>query len=433
MKTYIWAQLSEQEKQQVLQRPVRDEESSRVAKVQAIIEQVQTQGDAALRAFTQQYEGLALTQFVVTQEEFAQAQQAVSLESQAAIQFAYQQIKTYHAAFLPKTKGLATAPGVYCERQPRPIPRVGLYVPGGSAPLVSAVLMLGVPANLAHCPLKVLCTPANAAGAIDPHILVAAQMCEIDHVYKLGGAQAIAAMAYGTETIPKVDKIFGPGNAWVTTAKMAVAQDPLGAAIDMPAGPSELVVIADNAANPDWVAADLLSQAEHGPDSQVLLIALAEEFCHQVAQAISTQLAALSRREIAHQSLAHCRLIIAENMAQALAISNHYAPEHVILQVSNPAQYVSQIDNAGAVFLGPWTPETVGDYVTGSNHVLPTNGYARSYSGLSVVDFVKFINVQTVTEAGLRQIGPYAAQLAAIEGLTAHQQAVTRRLSEVAV
>ena len=287
--------------------------------------------------------------------------------------------------------------------------------------------MLGVPSALAKCPLRVLCTPANKEGKINPYLLVAASLSGIDQVYKLGGAQAIAAMAYGTESIPKIDKIFGPGNAWVTQAKILVAQDPLGAAIDMPAGPSELLVIADSNANPEFVAADLLSQAEHGPDSQVILITLAKEFASAVEQALAKQLSTLSRRAIAEKSLLHARIIIVETVTEAIAISNHYAPEHLILQVAQAEDYVEQIQNAGAVFLGAWAPETVGDYVTGSNHVLPTSGYARNYSGLSVLDFMKFINVQNLTEAGLQAIGPYAAELAEIEGLTAHKQAVVLR------
>jgi histidinol dehydrogenase len=428
MKKYIWNKLSATEQKLILQRPVSKDQDNCREQTQKIIAQVQQQGDSALIHLTQQYEGVCLTNFAVTAEEFSAAYKQVDSKTLAAIKFAYQQIETQHALNLPSTKKLSVIPGVACERQPRPIQRVGLYVPGGSAPLVSTALMLGVPSRLANCPLRVLCTPANKEGKINPYLLVAASLSGIDQIYKLGGAQAIAAMAYGTESIPKVDKLFGPGNAWVTQAKILVAQDPLGAAIDMPAGPSELLVIADAEASPEFVAADLLSQAEHGPDSQVILITLSEKFAIATEQALEKQLKQLSRYLIAEKSLLHARIIIVETAVQAIAISNHYAPEHLILQVAQAEQYVEQIQNAGAVFLGAWAPETVGDYVTGSNHVLPTSGYARNHSGLSVLDFMKFINVQTVTKEGLQAIGPYAAAIAEIEGLTAHKQAVTFRL-----
>ena len=430
MKKYIWNKLSALEQNSILQRPVSANQNECRAQTTKIIAQVQQQGDCALINLTQQYDGVSLNNFLVTADEFSDAYQQIDTETLAAIKFAYEQITAQHAAYLPSAKNISIISGVACQRQPRPIPRVGLYVPGGSAPLVSTALMLGVPSRLANCPLRVLCTPANKEGKINPYLLVAASLSGIDQVYKLGGAQAIAAMAYGTESIPKVDKIFGPGNAWVTQAKILVAQDPLGASIDMPAGPSELVVIADNNANPDFVAADLLSQAEHGPDSQVMLITLSEELATAVEQALEKQLSLLSRRSIAEKSLLYARVIIVEAVAQAIAISNQYAPEHLILQTAQAQSYVGQIQNAGAVFRN-WAPETVGDYVTGSNHVLPTSGYARNYSGLSVLDFMKFINVQTVTEEGLQAIGPYAAEIAEIEGLTAHKQAVVLRLDSL--
>jgi histidinol dehydrogenase len=306
----------------------------------------------------------------------------------------------------------------------------GIYVPGGTAPLISTVLMLGVPAQMAECPLRILSTPPNQDGSISPSILFAAKLCGIQNVFKVGGAQAIAAMAYGTQTIPKVDKIFGPGNSWVTQAKMQVSQDAFGSAIDMPAGPSEVMIIADDESNCDYVAADLLSQAEHGPDSQVLLITLSESFAIKTRQALIRQLAMLPRMQIAKQALENSSMIIVSTLEEAIEISNAYAPEHLILQIRNAKKYIPIIKNAGSVFIGPWTPETLGDYVTGANHVLPTNGYARSYSGLSVLDFMKFISFQTVTQQGLANIGPYAEKLAALEGLSAHKNAVSLRLKE---
>ena len=297
--------------------------------------------------------------------------------------------------------------------------------------MISTTLMLGVPAQIANIPTRILCTPPNANGEIDPRILYAAKLCGIKRIFKVGGAQAIAAMAFGTESIPKVNKIFGPGNSWVTEAKKIVAEDADGAMIDMPAGPSELMVIADDQANPAYVAADLLSQAEHGPDSQVILISLSEKFAEQTARALTAQITGLSRQKIIEESLRYCRFIVVDCVEDALVISNRYAPEHLMLQVKDPSQYTPEIKNAGSVFLGEWTPETVGDYVTGSNHVLPTNGYARSYSGLSVLDFIKFINFQKVTKDGLINIGAYAAKFAAMEKLDGHQQAVLIRLEEV--
>lgn len=430
MQIYSWSQLTQAQKTQLLLRPQLADQADIRAKTQAIIERVKQEGDAAVLDLIAAYDKVSLTQLKVTAEEWREAREKITPEELAAIEFAFAQIHAYHLAQLPKTHVTETTAGVRCERQARPIQRVGLYIPGGSAPLVSSVLMQGIPAHIAHCPLRVLVTPPNQAGKIDPRILVAAELCGIEHVFKVGGAQAIAAMAYGTQSIPKVDKIFGPGNAWVTQAKLLVSQDVNGASIDMPAGPSEVMVIADDAANPHFVAADLLSQAEHGPDSQVLLVAFSETFALAVKAAIQTQLQALTRRETAEKSLQHCRLIVVSSVQEAIGISNHYAPEHLILQMKNAEQYVSTIHHAGAIFVGPWAPETVGDYVTGSNHVLPTAGYARTWSGLSMMDFMKWVSVQYVTEEGLRTIGPYAEVLAAMEGLGAHRNAVSIRLEK---
>ncbi len=429
MKIYNWNQLSKDEQRQVLARPLlKDKENIRV-KTQEIIDSVKVHGDQTLRELTAKYDGAQIAQLQVTAEEFQQAAEQIDPAARTAIEFAKKQIETNHQAQLPYIQKIETCTGVLCERQARPIERVGLYIPGGSAPLVSAVLMQAVPAQIANCPLRILCTPPDASGTINPYILLAAELCGIKQVYKVGGAQAIAAMAYGTESIPKVDKIFGPGNAWVTQAKILVSQDAKGASIDMPAGPSEVMVIADAQANPIFVAADLLSQAEHGVDSQVMLITLSAAFAQQVERCLQTQLEKLPRRAIAQQALLNSRTIIADDIKQAIMINNYYAPEHLILQVENPEQFISSIQNAGAVFLGPWSPETVGDYVTGSNHVLPTYGYAKTFSGLSVTDFMKFINFQTVTRAGLEIIGPFAEKLAEIEGLDAHKNAVSLRLT----
>jgi len=313
----------------------------------------------------------------------------------------------------------------------RPISRVGLYVPAGSAPLPSTALMLGVPARIAGCCEVVLCSPARADGRCDDAVLYAARLTGVHKVFKLGGAQAIAAMAYGTASVPKCDKLFGPGNAWVTEAKLQVSSEPDGAAIDMPAGPSEVLVIADAAANPAFVAADLLSQAEHGPDSQVILLSDSAALLDRVALEVERQCAELPRAEIARQALAQSRLIAVASLAQAVEVSNRYAPEHLILQVTTPRRLLDGIASAGSVFLGAWTPESVGDYCSGSNHVLPTYGYARSYSGVSVASYQKQITVQELSADGLRGIGPCTATLAAAEQLEAHRRAVTLRLTEL--
>jgi histidinol dehydrogenase len=311
----------------------------------------------------------------------------------------------------------------------RPVARVGLYVPAGSAPLPSTALMLGVPARIAGCHEVVLCSPARADGRCDEAVLYAARLTGVHKVFKLGGAQAIAAMAYGTASVPKCDKLFGPGNAWVTEAKLQVSSDPDGAAIDMPAGPSEVLVIADARANPVFVAADLLSQAEHGPDSQVILLADSDELLDRVEREVQAQCAVLPRSAVAAQALSRSRLIRVASLAQAVEVSNRYAPEHLILQVAEPRALLDGIESAGSVFLGAWTPESVGDYCSGSNHVLPTYGYAKSYSGVSVASFQKQITVQQLSADGLRAIGPCTATLAAAEQLEAHRRAVTLRLA----
>ncbi len=420
MKIYTQAQIKNG-----LTRPsVRDNQEIN-QQVKNIIQQVQQSGDVALRELTLKLDGVQLSVIASTA-----AQPRLEPKAQQAIDIAYHNIHAFHKAqILPKIK-VETTPGVICEKITRPIQSIGLYIPGGTAPLISTTLMLGVPAQIAGNPNKILCTPPNKSGQIDPHILYAAQLCGIDTIYTLGGAQAIAAMAYGTQTIAKVDKIFGPGNAYVTAAKQYVAQDPNGAAIDLPAGPSEVLVIADDAANPTYVAADLLSQAEHGIDSQVILICLSNTFAEKLQKELERLLMQLPRSEIAKQSLSHSAIIIADDLNQAVEISNQYAPEHLIIQTHHARDLLSLVTRAGSVFLGAYAPESVGDYASGTNHVLPTYGYARSYSGLNLNDFMLHMSVQELTKQGLQTIGPHVEVLAGLEGLDAHALAVKVRLQD---
>lgn len=430
MNIYNWRKLSQIEREQLLQRPQLHNQQVILEKTKNLIEKVCNEGDQALLDLTAQLDGVQLTSFKVPVAEILLAEKELDDNTKATIVFAKAQIEQYHRAQLPKPLIVETQPGVWCERQYRPLANVGLYVPGGTAPLVSTVLMLGVPAQIVGCKKRILCTPPNAAGQIDPRILFAAKLCGIEHVYKVGGAQAIAAMAYGTTSIPKADKIFGPGNSWVTQAKLLIAQDPAGCLIDMPAGPTEVMIIADEIANPAFAAADLLSQAEHGTDSQVILLTASEDFAKLVQQEILKQLDQLPRYAIAKQALSAGRIFIVDDYQQAIEISNQYAPEHLILQLETYEDYVSEIENAGAVFLGCWSAEAIGDYVSGANHVLPTNGFARSYSGLTVNDYLKFIQFQTVTFPGLQTIAPYAEKMAQMEGLYGHQQAIAIRIKE---
>jgi histidinol dehydrogenase len=325
-----------------------------------------------------------------------------------------------------------TSQGVTCERLYVPLEAVGLYVPAGTAPLPSTAIMLAVPARLAGCRVRVLCTPPRPDGLADPAVLTVARLCGIDQVFKVGGAQAVAAMAYGTATVPKVDKIFGPGNSWVTAAKQIVARDADGAALDMPAGPSEVLVIADETARPGFVAADLLAQAEHSADAQVVLVTTSGNLAVACIAEVERQLPSLPRRAIAAQAIAGSRVILVPDLGTALEVSNRYAPEHLILQVRSPRDWLPRVRHAGSVFLGAWTPETMGDYCSGTNHVLPTYGHARAYSGLGVLDFVKRMTVQEVTPAGLADLGLTARTLARLESLDAHANAVTIRLDAIA-
>ena len=364
----------------------------------------------------------------MTEQEIEDAFAQLSDSQLAAIDLAIKNIQTFHKPQLTTDIRVETMPGVVCERISRPIESVGLYVPAGTAPLPSAAIMLAVPAITAGCRHIVLCTPPRPDGLADPSVLVAAYRAGIREMYKVGGAQAIAALAYGTESVPKVSKIFGPGNAWVTSAKSIVSADSNGAAIDMPAGPSEVLVIGDSNASPEFIAADLLSQAEHGVDSQVVFITDNAALAQEVRQETLAQLTLLSRESIAKRALENSRFIVVDNLEQAIEISNQYAPEHLILQVDEPREMLSRITNAGSVFLGRWTPESVGDYCSGTNHVLPTYGYAKAYSGLGVDQFLRQMTVQELSESGLEQLGDAVVSLAGLEGLDAHAAAVTRRL-----
>jgi histidinol dehydrogenase len=428
MKQLDWNRLDEAARRDALARPTQSRTDDLSGGVARIVAAVRERGDDALREFSAAYDGCALDALEVTEAEFAAAEAALDPALKAAIDEAAARIEHYHRATASKPVAVETAPGVRLERIVRPINRVGLYVPAGTAPLPSTALMLGVPARVAGCRSVVLCSPARADGNCDAAVLYAARVTGVHRVFKIGGAQAIAAMAYGTASVPRCDKLFGPGNAWVTEAKLQVSVDAGGASIDMPAGPSEVLVIADGEANPVFVAADLLSQAEHGPDSQVILLSPSTELIAKVAAEVERQRALLPRSQIAEKSLAQSRLIAVDSLAQAVEVSNRYAPEHLIVQVSDPHALLDGIESAGAIFLGEWAPESLGDYCSGSNHVLPTYGHARSYSGVSVSSFQKQITVQDVSAAGLRAIGPCAATLAAAEQLEAHRRAVTLRL-----
>jgi len=429
MRIEIWQDLTPEGQRAVLARPALANDASLTARVAAIIERVRSEGDAALLDLTAKLDRVELASLEVGEAEIEAAAARLTEAQRAAIRAAAANIETFHREQIPTPIDVETAAGVRCERVSRPIESVGLYVPAGNAPLPSTALMLGVPARLAGCPTRLLCSPPRADGRADPAVLYAAQVSGVQRVFKLGGAQAIAALAYGTETVPKVDKVFGPGSVWVTEAKAQVDRDPYGAARDYPAGPSEVLVIADSSADPAFVAADLLSQAEHGADSQVLLLTTSADLASAVATEIDSQKQTLPRRSMVEGALGHSRAIVVTDLAEAFAISNRYAPEHLILQIARPRDWLSQVRAAGSVFLGPWTPETVGDYCSGTNHVLPTYGFARRYSSLGVADFLRSMTVQELTTDGLRTLAPIATTLAALEGLDAHARAVTLRLA----
>ncbi|WP_345225718.1 histidinol dehydrogenase [Hymenobacter koreensis] len=411
------------------QRPAQAEAAQVAERVRQIFDDVRQRGDEALRHYAAELDGATLTQLRVTPEEFAAAAAQVPENLQAAIRQARANIERFHAAQREGELRLETMPGVECWRRAVPVQRVGLYIPGGTAPLFSTLLMLGVPARLAGCPDIVLCTPPARDGSVNPVILFTAELLGITTIIKAGGAQAVAALTGGTESVPPVDKIFGPGNRYVTAAKQLAAQR--GVAIDMPAGPSEVLVIADDSATPAFVAADLLSQAEHGPDSQVVLLSTSTQLLANVVREVERQVAELPRREVAALALRESRAVLLRTQEEMLLFSNQYAPEHLILAVDNAEELAEGVTSAGSVFLGHLTPEAAGDYASGTNHTLPTNGYARSYSGVSLDSFVKKITFQRISAEGLRQLGPVVETLAEAEGLRAHARAVTVRLESI--
>lgn len=395
-------------------------------RVQTVLDTVRAGGDKALRDYELQFDRVQLDSLAVSPEELAAASDLVPAELKSAIDRAAANIRKFHGSQLPSLSKVETAPGVVCWQKAVPITSVGLYIPGGTAPLFSTVLMLAIPARTAGCQEIVLCTPPGPDGRVNPAILYAAQVAGVNRFFKLGGSQAIAAMAYGTESVPKVSKIFGPGNPYVTAAKQIVSLKDV--AIDMPAGPSEVEVIADENANPAYVAADLLSQAEHGRDSQVLLLTTSQSLMDRVESEVGRQLALLPRQDIAASALEHSRLVLLENNDQIIEMTNRYAPEHLIIQTSDYMELAGRVVNAGSVFLGPYSPESAGDYASGTNHTLPTSGYAKAYSGVNIDSFMRKITFQELSENGLQALGPVIETMAAAETLDAHKNAVTIRL-----
>ncbi|AXH95287.1 histidinol dehydrogenase [Ornithinimicrobium avium] len=428
MNVLTWTDLSEAERVEALRRGTAAAGPEVTAGVADILGQVRTGGDEALRELTARLDGATVDVLQVPVAERDRAAASLDPALRSAITEAAGRIRTFHEAGMRTGYAVQTAPGVVCEKVVRPVRRVGLYVPAGSAPLPSTALMLGVPAQLAGCPEVVLCTPPRPDGSADPAVLAAAAECGITRVFTLGGAQAVAAMAYGTASVPACDKIFGPGNAWVTEAKRQVSTAEGGPGIDLPAGPSEVLVIADAGADAEFVAADLLSQAEHGPDSQVVLLTDSRELAEAVATQVEEQVETLPRADIARKALAASRLVLTPDLDTAVDVSNGYAPEHLILAVRDPRTLLDRVDRAGSVFLGDHTPETLGDYCSGTNHVLPTAGAARFTGGVDVASFQVAMSVQHATPEGLAAVGPCAVVLAGAEQLHAHQRAVTRRL-----
>ncbi|WP_044211915.1 histidinol dehydrogenase [Flammeovirga sp. OC4] len=396
--------------------------------VQPILKAVQNEGDAALRAFSLQFDRADIDSFLVSKEEFDEAETLVAPELKESISIAIENITKFHAAQKTETLKVETMKGIQCWRKSVPIQKVGLYIPGGTAPLFSTVIMIGAPALIAGCEEVFLCTPPNSKGKIHPAILYAANKIGLKKVFKVGGAQAIAAMTYGTESIPKVSKIFGPGNQYVTAAKQLATKE--GIAIDMPAGPSEVLVWADDTANPSFIAADLLSQAEHGTDSQVILVSTSEDTIRKTEEELEKQLAVLPRQEIAKKALDNSRSFLIEDEATALELVNEYAAEHLILSLSNAEEIAEKIVNAGSVFVGHYTPESAGDYASGTNHTLPTYGYAKNYSGVSLDSYYRKITFQKIDKDGLKALGPHVERMAAAEELDAHKNAITVRLNE---
>jgi histidinol dehydrogenase len=426
-----WSKLSADERRAALRRPAQDNATEVHRSVTETIAQVRSRGDEALLELTRRFDRVDLQNLEVSADEFATAELALTEQQRQALKRAIANVQRFHEAQLSMPISIETSPGVRCERHYRAIDSVGLYVPAGVAPLPSAAIMLAVPAKIAGCKTTVMCTPPRKDGTADPAVLVIAKLCGVDRVFKLGGAQAIAAMAYGTQSVPKVDKVFGPGNAWVTAAKLLVANDPEGAALDLPAGPSEVLVVADHSARAEFVAADLLAQAEHSIDAQAVLVSTSRELLDAVNVELTAQMQRLGREQTLRQSIEHARLFHVSSLDDAIELSNEYAPEHLIIETEKARAWLPKVRNAGSVFLGAWTPETMGDYCSGTNHVLPTYGFARAYSGLSLTDFLKRMTVQELTEDGLRDLGPTAITIAEMEGLDAHANAVQVRLASL--
>lgn len=427
LKMLHWSALSTVEKDRLLQRPVFSNEGLGKS-VNGILQRVRQDGDRALAQLTLELDGCTPESLELGRDELKAAVVSADPALIEAIRDASERIKSFHAADIPRNTSVETAPGLTCEVRYQALSPVGLYIPGGSAPLVSTVLMLAIPAVLAGCEEIIMCSPPGKDGRVNAQVLAAAGLCGVSRVFVAGGAQAIAAMAYGTDSIPRCKKIFGPGNSWVTEAKQQVSQDPDGAAIDLPAGPSEVLVIADADANPEFIAWDLLSQAEHGPDSQVVLLTDSDE----LAEAVIGQLKVLApqspRVEILEKSLAESRIIRVDNLEIALELSNQYAPEHLIINTANAEAIAERVVNTGSVFIGPWTPESLGDYCSGTNHVLPTYGWARSHGALGMADFMRRMTLQQASRQALEIVGPTAEKLAEVEGLDAHRMAVRARL-----
>jgi histidinol dehydrogenase len=426
-----WSSLSQAERVSVLKRPAQKNAAEQLERVRVIIDDVRSRGDAALLDLTERFDGVRLDSIAASSIEFAQAEATLTATQRSALDRAIDNVARFHEAQRPSPIRMEVSPGVVCEQIYRPIDAIGGYVPAGVAPLPSAAIMIAVPARIAGCSTRILCTPPRKDGTADPGVLAVAKRCGIERVFKVGGAQAIAAMAYGTPTIDKVDKLFGPGSSWVTAAKILVANDPEGAALDLPAGPSEVLVIADEFARADFVAADLLAQAEHSDDAQVVLITTSRSLADEVVKEVNAQAARLSRGGTLNAAMEHARLIVVPDIETALSVSNLYAPEHAILQVREPRALLPRIRHAGAIFIGAYTPETMGDYCSGANHVLPTYGFARAFSGLSLADFIKRMTVQELTPAGLQDLGPTAIAIAHMEGLDAHANAVAVRLAQL--
>ncbi len=423
-----WSSLSTEQQRQALARPGVKNSASLKATVSEIIGRIESEGDVAVLEYTRRFDCPDLTSLSLDPHSLNQLADSVDSDVAAAIDIAFNNVRTFHEAQRPADITRQTTPGVTCELKHVALEKVGVYIPGGTAPLPSTVLMLGVPAMVAGCSSVTLCTPPNDRGSIAPEIAYAARKCGITDIYLCGGAQAIAAMALGTESIAQVDKIFGPGNSFVTEAKQQVSQRPDGAAIDMPAGPSEVLVLADANANPAFIASDLLSQAEHGTDSQAILISPSSNIIDAVKQQVDAQLKKLSRNKIATAAMENARYILTASMDVAITVSNTYAPEHLIVQADNARTLLGKLKNAGSVFLGPWSPESAGDYASGTNHVLPTYGYAKNYSSLGLADFMRRFTVQELNEDGMRNLGPAIMLLSDAEGLDAHKHAVELRL-----